>query len=63
MGLKPERLQEAVEEAERFLARVNDLQDQGLILYDEYEGGQLTAAVKRASLDLTHALSKLRKNT
>ena len=29
---------------------------------DRYEGGKYTAAVRRASLDLTRALAQLRKN-
>lgn len=64
MSLNPVQLQATVEEAERFLARVNDLQDHGVInpYHADYEGGPLCAAVKRASLDLTRSLSKLRNN-
>lgn len=59
--MKQNLLQIAVEEAERFLARVNDLQDaQPDPKVWGYEGSPETAAVRRSSMDLTRALSKLR---
>lgn len=58
--MKPNLLIAAVEEAERFLARANDLQDHGEVRFGQYEGGRHAAAVKRASLDLSRALSQLR---
>ena len=53
-------LNTAVKEAERFLARARDLESRG------HRGGYYdqqvqTAAVKRASMDLTRALADLRR--
>lgn len=53
-------LSEAVREARRFLARAEDLESRG------HRGGYYdqqvhTAAVKRASMDLTRALANLRR--
>lgn len=59
--MKPNLIKAAVFEAERFLARVNDLQDaQPKPSQWGYAGSRETAAVKRASLDLTRALADLR---
>lgn len=53
-----DRLRVAVEEAERFLQRVNDLPTPhtGYEFYPKEQG-----AIKRASMDLTRALADLRR--
>tara|TARA_R110000851_G_scaffold48165_1_gene116652 strand:+ start:550 stop:735 length:186 start_codon:yes stop_codon:yes gene_type:complete len=50
---------EAILEAERFIAKAQDAVE---AISDEqyYNGGQFTAAAKRSSMDLTKALAKLR---
>jgi hypothetical protein len=55
-------------EAERFLDKIRELEQQGTI-HDfagnpgdrRYDSGHLTAAVKRASMDLTRALVAIRR--
>lgn len=53
------KLRAAIDEAERFLAaaRAADKDTSGNFLH----GNHLTAAAKRASMDLTRALAKLRR--
>ena len=54
-------LKEAVSEAERFLKRAKELQD---LLKDKphaFYGTKETGAVRRASMDLSRALSDLRR--
>lgn len=53
-------LQEAKAEALRFLRRVRELEAVAPFM-QRYGGGQLTGAVRRASMDLTRALAKLRR--
>lgn len=57
-----EKLKVAIEEAKRFLSRAKALQDRRAKkdLYD-WQGCKESGAVRRASLDLTRALSDLRK--
>lgn len=67
--MKDKSLSEAKSEAQRFLAAVYQLQrlkpvrkGNGESVYEEVMmlGGPETAAVKRASMDLTRALARLR---
>lgn len=66
--MKTHLLNSAVAEAERFLERARDLdalQDAKKYhpdLPSVFEGGPYTAAVRRASMDPTRALSVLRAN-
>ena len=53
-------LNHAIQEAERFLARAKDLADAPLDKYGNFQPRK-SAAVKRASMDLTHALPALRR--
>jgi hypothetical protein len=57
-------IKEAEREAERFLSRVADLDDAVLESGSEFHTVQLgsleSGAVRRASMDLTRALSKMR---
>lgn len=62
----PSRYVTAANEARRFLARMDELQrrandDEAFFRYIDITGGKETAAVKRASLDLTRALADLRR--
>lgn len=65
MSVQVHQLTEVIEEAERFLRLAKQAKDV-LILdraangYKESNGCKETAAVKRASLDLSNALSNLR---
>ena len=53
-------LNHAIKEAERFLARAKDLAKAPLDEYGHFQPRK-SAAVKRASMDLTHALPALRR--
>ena len=61
------RIEEAVKEAKRFIARADNLRNKLLKednrsgLDDHLWGSPETAAVKRASLDLTRALAAMRR--
>lgn len=57
-----EKLKVAIAEAERFLAKAKALQDRRAKkdLYD-FQGCKESGAMRRASLDLTRALSDLRR--
>ena len=59
--MSEKKLLTAVEEAKRFLARVDDLTKHESPYSGIYCGSKRTAAVKRASMDLTRALSDLRE--
>ena len=53
----------AKEEAKRFLDAVYKLEKEGRVpSFRFYEGGKLTATVKRSSMDLSAALVDLRKS-
>lgn len=59
---------EAKKEAERFLKRIGELEESQGIFTKKGAGGYTesskeTGAVKRASMDLTRALSKMRQDT
>ena len=63
---KKDKIARARHEAERFMARCEELieryeNDQHFRRYMEISGFKETGAVKRASLDLSRALSDLRK--
>ena len=65
--MKVENIAEAKEEAERFLKRIAELQkSEGIFTKKgagEWTGGSKEhGAVKRASMDLTRSLSKMRNN-
>jgi hypothetical protein len=56
----------AEKEAQRFLEAVKAYRhrrdtDEYFAMYSEITGGRETATVRRASMDLTHALSDMRK--
>lgn len=53
------QLERATHEARRFLDAAANARQR--LLEDEYAVGKETAAAKRASLDLTRALAKMRK--
>lgn len=57
---------EAIAEAKRFLKAAERLEKNGLMgevgRYGYYAQGKETAALKRASMDLSRALSSLRRN-
>lgn len=53
-----ETLDEALEEAHRFVKRAQELRP--LLIKHKYPVGSESAATKRASLDLTKALAKMR---
>ena len=63
------RIEEAVKEAKRFIARADNLRNKLLKdansrgLHDDLWGSPETAAVKRASLDLTRALAAMRRSS
>ncbi len=62
----PDKYVEAEEWAQHFLKRMNALKerynnDEQFRRYISITGGAETAALKRTSMDLTKALSKLRK--
>ena len=62
----PDKYIEAEEWAKHFLKRMDALkkrynEDEYFRRYLGIVGGKETAAVKRTSMDLTHALAKLRK--
>jgi len=63
--MKIEEIKKAEAEAERFLSRVNDLWDaMGQTNCKRYmmaNGSPETGAVRRASMDLTRQLAKMRK--
>lgn len=63
MALRVKTLKEAIDEAERFLrvARQLDSTGRNVMFSGEHDWGQESASVKRASLDLTRTLAKLRK--
>lgn len=63
---KQEKIARARSEALRFIARCDELierhaKDEGFRKYMEITGFKETAAVKRASMDLSRALSEMRK--
>lgn len=51
----------AIAEAKRFLEKSNELRNDGTYDYGHYAYGKQTAAVKRASMDLSRALVKVRE--
>ena len=62
----PEAYKQAEEEAIRFLARIAQLRwrlknDEQFAKYINITGGPETASVKRASMDLTRQLAKMRR--
>lgn len=63
MTLRLARVDQACKEAVRFISTVRELQEAHPHgpRYDQYKGGKLTAAVRRASMDLTRALTALRR--
>ncbi len=73
--MKKEHLQEAKQEAERFLSRVKDLEskiknDKGIVSnygdkpYVSFlPFSKEKAGIKRSSMDLTRALAKMRQDT
>lgn len=66
--MKRADLESAMVEAARFLQKAKEIRSKAALhtLSDgemHYEGGEGVAAVKRSSLDLSKALSKLRKRT
>lgn len=60
MNLK--NLNQAIEEAQEFLKRAKELRNDQKPSGDYYWGSRLTASVRRQSMELTHALSKLRNS-
>lgn len=56
-----EKLLTAIDEARRFLMRAESLQKEHFSDYGTYWASAKTAAVRRASMDLTRALADLRK--
>jgi len=60
--MTPETLKESIKEAERFLARAKALKKDPEGFQDLYSPNSQRAAVKRASMDLTRALAKLRRS-
>lgn len=60
--MMPETLKEAIQEAERFLVRAKALQKDPEGFKYLYSPHAQRAAVKRASMDLTRALAKLRRS-
>jgi hypothetical protein len=63
MAILIENLDEAMEEAKRFLKRAHELKDtHAETRFNSYHcEPKLQAAVKRSSMDLSRALSKLRQ--
>ena len=63
MAIKVDQLDYAISEAKRFLLLANKMKRKSEATYpeQEYPPGQLPAAVKRASMDLTRALAELRR--
>jgi hypothetical protein len=60
--MNPKVLQQTIKDATRFLERARHLKtQQPNPTFDRYEGGVDTAALKRASMDLTRSLTQLRK--
>jgi len=60
MAFSYDSVRAAENEARRFLRRVREWQDSGTV-DDCSLGGQYTAAIKRASMDLSRALADIRK--
>lgn len=62
--MKTDRLSQAITEAKRFLERAEpyraELEARGLD-FSRYQDQKQTAAIRRASLDLTRALADLRR--
>ena len=54
-------LKAAKEEAKKFLVKVRELEEQTGMNPFYIHGSKLSGAVRRASMDLTRALSELRK--
>jgi len=54
-------LDEAKAEAKRFLKRVRELEEREAPYYHAFGAWPERAAVKRASMDLTRALAKIRR--
>ncbi|MFA5387947.1 MAG: hypothetical protein WC322_06220 [Candidatus Paceibacterota bacterium] len=67
MAMRKGDLQEAIDEARRFITKAIALQDAGEVAHTHYEcyynHPAEQAAVRRSSMDLTKSLSKLRKGT
>ena len=67
MAISSDTLSEAVDAARRFLAAADKLRRYGGITTigapenSFYEGGKFAASVKRSSLDLSRALSEMRR--
>jgi propanediol dehydratase large subunit len=61
--MRTDRLQAAKDAAEAFLRRCHELEtNQAVCKYTPgYEGGKYTAAVRRASMELTRMLATLRR--
>lgn len=59
--MNPESLKAAVAEAKRFIQIAKEIKVEGSS-YRYITGGKESAAVKRASMDLSRALSKMRKS-
>lgn len=57
--MKLERIREAAEEAKRFLRRVGELEKARDPEVSATWGGEESASVRRASMDLTKALEKI----
>ena len=58
--MEHEKVQAAIREAERFLERARKVEDH-MAHPDRYPDYRLTAAARRASMDLSHALADLRR--
>lgn len=64
MTISKHRLNEVESELTRLQGRIRELRKQETRTYDGmsvFDGSDKTAAVRRASLDLTKALAKMRK--
>lgn len=59
--MRTKDLNDCIVEAERFLERARHLKENGYVTSgSRFSGSSETASVKRASMDLTKALAKLR---
>lgn len=66
MAPLPQKYIDARKEAQRFIGKLDELQDRAdrdghFARFMDITGGKETAAVKRASMDLTRALADLRR--
>lgn len=59
--MSPDKIQEAISEAQRFIVRAEKAMSDFVTNPYAYNGTPATAACKRASMDLTRALADMRK--